>query len=119
MVGIRDSHVKNISRKLKILQLQSQYIYLLLLFVINNRQHFKINSDVHNVNTINNLDLHYPLSHLSVYQKDAHHTRIKVFNRLLVPIKQLSHDLKQFKIALKGLCIFILFIHWMNILNTI
>jgi hypothetical protein len=36
----------------------SIYIYSLLLFVINNRQHFKINSDIHNINTRNNLDLH-------------------------------------------------------------
>jgi hypothetical protein len=60
--------------------------------VINNRQHFKINSDIHNINTRNNLDLHYPQPHLSVYQKGAHYTEIKVFNRLPVPIKQLSHD---------------------------
>jgi hypothetical protein len=93
MVGIRDSHTENIFRKLKILPLQSQYIYLL--FVVNNRQHFKINSDIHNINTRNNLGLHYPQSHLSVYQKGAHYTRINVFNRLPVPIKQLSHDTKQ------------------------
>jgi hypothetical protein len=53
---------------------------------------------VHN----NNLNLHYPQSHLSVYQKGAHYTGIKVFNRLPVQIKQLSHDTKQFKMALKG-----------------
>jgi hypothetical protein len=39
---------------------------------------------------------------LSVYQKGAHYTEIKVFNRLPVPIKQLSHETKQFKMALKG-----------------
>jgi hypothetical protein len=41
-------------------------------------------------------------SNLSVYQKGVHFTGIKVFNRLPVAIKQLSHDLKQFKRALKG-----------------
>jgi hypothetical protein len=70
--------------------------------VINNRLHFKINSDIHNINTRNNLDMHYPQSHLSVYQKGAHYARIKVFNRLPVPIKQLSHDTKQFKMSLKS-----------------
>jgi hypothetical protein len=78
------------------------HTYLLLLFMINNRQHFKINSDIHNINTRNNLDLHYPQSHLTVYQKCAHYNGITVFNRLPVPIKQLSHDTKQFKMALKG-----------------
>jgi hypothetical protein len=39
---------------------------------------------------------------LSVYQKGGHYTGIKIFDRLPVPIKQLSHDTKQFKMALKG-----------------
>jgi hypothetical protein len=103
MVGIRDTEsCREYFRKLKILPLQSQYIYLRLLFVVNNRQHFKINSDIHNINTRNNPDLHYPQSHLLAYQKGAHYTGINVFNRLPVPIKQLSHDTKQFKMALKG-----------------
>jgi hypothetical protein len=102
MVGIRGREsYREYFRKLKLLPLQSQYIYLLLSFVIN-RQHFKMNSDIHNINTKNNLDLHYPQSHLSVYQKGAHYTRIKVFNRLPVPIKQLSNDTKQFKMALNS-----------------
>jgi hypothetical protein len=43
MVGIRDREsCREYFRKLKILPLQSQYVYLLLLFVINTRQHFKI-----------------------------------------------------------------------------
>jgi hypothetical protein len=103
MMGIRDMESsREYFRKLKILPLQPQYIYLSLLFVINNRQHFKINSDIHNISTRNNLDLHYPQSHLSVYQKGAYYTGIKLFNKLPVPIKQLSHDAKQFKNGLKG-----------------
>jgi hypothetical protein len=101
MVGIRDTEsCREYFRKLKILPLQSQYIYLLLLVEINNRQHFKININIHNMS--NNIDLHYPQSHLTVYHKGVHYTGIKVFNRLPVLIKQLSHDLKQFKMALKG-----------------
>jgi hypothetical protein len=82
--------------------LQSPDIYLLLLFVINNRQYYKINSDIHSINARNNLDLHYPQSHLSVYQKGAHYTGIKIFNRLPISIKQFSHDTKEFILALKG-----------------
>jgi hypothetical protein len=120
MVGIRDREsCREYFRKLKILPLQSQYIYLLLLFVINNRQHFKINSDIHDINTRNNLDLHYPQSHLSVYQKGAHYTGIKVFNRLPVPINQLSHDANNLKCLWKVFCISILFTHWTNISSTI
>jgi hypothetical protein len=115
-VGTRDREsCREYFIKLKILPLQSQYIYLLLLFVINNRQHFQINSDIYNTNTRNNLDLHYPQYHMSVYQKGAQCTGIKVFNRLPVPIKHLSHNTKQFKMALKGFCIFILFTRCTNI----
>jgi hypothetical protein len=103
MVEIRDREpCREYFRKLKTLPLQSQYIYSPLLFMINNRQHFNINSDIHNINTRNSLDLHYPQSHLSVYQRGAHYTAIKVFNSLPVPIKQFSHDTKQFKMVLKG-----------------
>jgi hypothetical protein len=46
-----------------------QHVLPLPMYVINNIQYFKLNSDIHNINTRNNLDLHYPLAHLSVYQK--------------------------------------------------
>jgi hypothetical protein len=112
MVGIRDREsCREYFRKLKILPLESQYIYSLLLVVINNRQHFKINSDIHNINTRNNLDFRYPQARLSVYQKVAHYTGIKLFNKLPGSIKQLSHDPKQLQTALKGffICSFFLF----------
>jgi hypothetical protein len=70
-----------------------------LLFVINNRQHFKLNSDIHNIKT---LDFHYPQLRLSIYQRGAHYTGIRLFNKLPGSIKQLSHDLEQFETALKG-----------------
>jgi hypothetical protein len=57
---------------------------------------------VHNINTRSNLDWNYPQSHLSVYQKGAYYTAIKVFNRLPVQIQQFSQDTKQFKMTLKG-----------------
>jgi hypothetical protein len=73
MVGIRNREsCREYFGKLKILPLQSQYICLLLLFAINNRQHFKINSDMHNIKTRNNFDFHYPQARLSVYQKGVH-----------------------------------------------
>jgi hypothetical protein len=51
VVGIRDRDpCREYFRELKILPLQSQYIYSLSQFVINNRHHFKVNSDTHNIN---------------------------------------------------------------------
>ena len=102
-------------RMLKILPLQSQYILSLLLFVVDNREHFKVNSErehfkvnseIHHINTRYRSNLHPPITHLSVYQKGAHYSGIKVFNSLPAHIKELSHNRNHFKRALKNfLCI--------------
>jgi len=110
IVGIRgrDScreHFKN----LKILPLQSQYIYSLLLFVIDNGDYFKVNSEIHNVNTRNKSNLHLPISNLSVYQKGTHYTGIRVFNSLPSQINELYHNRSHFKRALKKFLYFHLF----------
>jgi hypothetical protein len=47
-------------KKLNILPLQSQYILLLLIFVIGNRSYYKENSDIHNTNTRTKSNLHQP-----------------------------------------------------------
>jgi len=101
-VGIRgrDScreHFKN----LKILPLQSQYMYSLLLFVIDNGDYFKLNSEIQNISTRNKSNLHLPISNLSVYQKVTHYTGIRVFNSLSSQIKELCHNRNHFKCALK------------------
>jgi hypothetical protein len=109
----RDSRRKHF-KELKILTLKSQYIYSLSLFVINNRHNYETNSVIHNVNTRNKYDLHHPTSQLTVFQKGTYYAGIKVFNGLPAAIKQLSHKIKQFKLALKNF----LLLHWTNILNT-
>jgi hypothetical protein len=43
---------------------------------------------------------------MSVYQEGAHYTGIKVFNRLPVPLKQLSHDTNQLKMVQEGFFVF-------------
>jgi hypothetical protein len=103
MVGIgnRES-CRGYFKTLKILPLQSEYIYLLMMFVINNDEHFIRNSQIRNRDIKNNTDFYYPKSYLSFYQRGLHYTGIKIFNRLPVYIKQLSTDSLQFKKALKG-----------------
>jgi len=68
--------------KLKILPLQSQYILSFLLFVVHNGDYFKVNSEIHNINTRNKSNLHLPMSNLSVYQKGKYYSGIKVFSSL-------------------------------------
>jgi hypothetical protein len=64
---------------------------------------------------VSKYDLHYPLSQLTVFQKGTYYAGIKVFNSLPAAIKELSHNIKQFKLVLKNFLRHS--IHWMNILN--
>jgi hypothetical protein len=89
-------------RELKILPLKSKYIYSLSLFVINNRHHFEVNSEIHNIDTRTKSDLHHPSTHLSVFQKGIYSAGIKVFNNFPVAIKDRSHNTKQFKWEMKN-----------------
>jgi hypothetical protein len=60
---------RDLFKNLKILPLPSQYILSILLFLVNNRDKFKLNSDVHNINTRQKYNFHHPSSNLSIYQK--------------------------------------------------
>jgi hypothetical protein len=102
IVGIRgrDSCTEHF-RMLKILPLQSEYILSLLLFVVDNGDYFKVNSDIHNINTRNKSNLHLPTSNLSVYQKGKYYSGIRVFNSLPSQIKEVSHNRNQIKHVLK------------------
>ena len=57
-------------KKLSILPLHSQYILSLSLFVVNNIDKFKSNSEIHSINTRNRFDLFLPAVTLSKYQKE-------------------------------------------------
>ena len=89
-------------RMLKILPFQSQYILSLLLFVVDNRDHFSVNSERHHINTRYKSNLHLPITNLSVYQKGAYYSGIKVFTSLPTHTKELSHNRNHFKRALKN-----------------
>jgi hypothetical protein len=89
MVGISDrDSCREYFRESKILSLQSQYIYSLSLFVINNKHHFKVNSEIHNINTRTKFDLNHSPSHLSVYQKGTCYTGINVFQQFTCSNKE-------------------------------
>jgi hypothetical protein len=93
---------RELFKKLKILPLQSQYIFSLLLFMAKNREQFKSNSQIHSINTRqNNNNLHYPTCNLTAFQKGTYYLGIKVFNSLPLSIKNIVYDRKQFKFALK------------------
>ena len=102
MVGIRNrDSCREYFKRLIILPLQSQYLLSLLLFVADNGDYFRSNSEIHSFNTLNKLNLHPPLPKLTVFQRGPYYAGIKVFNNLPSYIKNLLQSKKQFKQALK------------------
>ena len=75
--------------------------YSLLMFVVKNRDLFKLNSDIHRFNRRYAKDFHLPSAKLKLFQKWAFYSGIKTYNHLPKTIKELSHDVKQFRLALK------------------
>jgi len=63
---------------------QSQYIFSLLLFVVNSKDQYKLNSEIHSINTRQNSKLYQPLSNLN--QKWTYYFGIKFL--------KLSSDIK-------------------------
>jgi len=102
MVGCRSrASCRNLFRKLEILPLASQYIYLLMLFVFNNINSFLLNSNNSTKNTRQSINLHQPSTSLTVYQRRVYWMGIKFYNNLPVHIKKLSNNPRKFKIGLK------------------
>ena len=83
-LGPRDSFRKPF-KHLRILPLQSQYIFSLLMFVVENKNIFQINSEIHDINTRQNSILYQPQANLTLYQKGAYYSGIKIFNNLPPP----------------------------------
>jgi len=98
--GRRDS-CHDFYKKLQILPLLSQYIFSLLVFVNKNRSCFISNSEIHDINTRHNHNLHLPSTNLTLVQKGVLFSGSKIYNHLPLNIKMLSKDAKRFKSALR------------------
>ena len=68
--------------QLGILPLPSQYIFSLLLFVATNTKLFLINSQIQDINTRHNNNLHLPLTGLILVQKGVAYSGCKIYNNL-------------------------------------
>jgi hypothetical protein len=88
-------------KKLNILPLHSQYILSLLFLVVKNVDEFKSNFEVHSINTRHRSDLFPPATKLTKYHKGVYYSGIKIFNHLPQSIKNLSWNVKKFKLTLK------------------
>jgi hypothetical protein len=96
----RDS-CRNTFKTIKILPFYSQYIFSILIYIINNRHLFITNQEVRNVNTRSNLKFHVPGSNLAKFQKGLYYSGIKLFNHLPSSIRSLANDTKLFRTTLK------------------
>jgi len=88
-------------KKLQILPLASQYLLSLLMSVVQNKHFFSSNIENHNIDTRRRNNLYLPQANLTIYQKRAYYSGIKIFNNLHLEIKNVAGNLKKFKIALK------------------
>jgi hypothetical protein len=61
---------------------------------------FKLNSDIHGFSTRCD-DFHLPSANLKLFQKRVFYSGIKTHSHLPQTNKELSHDVKQFRLALK------------------
>jgi hypothetical protein len=68
--------------------------------VAKNKNQFATNQDFHTISMRYNSDLHLPTCNLTLYQKGAYFSGIKMFNHLPQKLKGLSVDIRVFKPAL-------------------
>jgi hypothetical protein len=92
---------RSLFRRLEILPLASQYILSLLLFMINNKNRFTLNSDKYNINLRHINNFYQPSSNLTAYQKGVYCMGIRVYNSLPPYIKGEFHNPKKSETCLK------------------
>jgi hypothetical protein len=73
------------------------------MFVVQNMDQFKSNTEVHTNNTRRSTDLHLPFSRLQTYRRGTSSMGVRIFNSLHFEIKVLTYSVKQFKGDLKHL----------------
>jgi hypothetical protein len=98
--GNRDSH-RDLFRKFHILPLTSQYLLSLLMFVVQHKDFFITSMDSHNLDTRQSNNLYTPQANLSVYQKGAYYSGVKIFNKLPSSITNVNGNITKFKTTLK------------------
>jgi len=72
----------------------------LLIFVVNNRDEFLINSEIHNIDAGHNCNLHLCPTNLDIYPKGVYCSGIKIFNILPFNNKKCSDNPRTFTSAL-------------------
>jgi hypothetical protein len=71
------------------------------MFVVQNKNLFITNIENHNLETRQSYNLYIPQANLTIYQKGAYYSGIKIFNKLPSDIKNVNGNITKFKAALK------------------
>jgi hypothetical protein len=86
---------RQLFRKLNILPLPSQYIFQLILFIVNNRDLSNVLPEFRSLKIRQNYNP-YPLSsNMSIYQRRPYNFGLNIFDNLPVHIKSLLHNVTQ------------------------
>jgi hypothetical protein len=72
-----------------------------MLFMIKNRKEFTDNTEMYEIKTRQQKNLHQPFANLKKYQKGIHYLGIKAYNNLPSHIKDMSNEPRKFEIRLK------------------
>jgi len=74
----RDS-CQNLFKKLNILLCKSPYIFSVLLFLVNNKDQFVVNSDTYSVNARQSINHNLSQTNLATYQRGVYYLGFKFF----------------------------------------
>jgi len=88
-------------KTLQILPLASQYILSIALFMIHNKDLFKINLELHKFNKRGNSYFFQPMTNLNMCHRDLCYSGINVYNNLPLEIRRLSDNVELFKEVLR------------------
>ena len=86
---------RNLFKKLQILPLTSQYTLSLLMFVVQNKNLFSRNTENHNIDTRQRNNSYLPQANITIYQKGAYYSGIKIFHNLPLEIKNVTGNQKK------------------------
>jgi hypothetical protein len=74
----RDS-CRELFKNLQILPLYSQYTFSLSLLVVNNKDQYKSNQEIHSFSTRYGMNSHLPTANLKIFQRGTYYSGIKSF----------------------------------------
>jgi len=92
---------RNLFRRLEILPFVSQYILLLMLFVVRKENLFILNSENYTKSTKQFNNFYQPITNFTIYQRGGHYMGFMIFNNLPPCIKDISNNVRKFEICLK------------------